>query len=163
MKNQQGFTLIELLMVLAILSVLFAFAVPSYQEYSRKKDRAAAQQEMQKIAMDLERFRGKNFTYARFTLPKADGTMPQPNEAVTRQVLVGGNEVYTITVTDNAGVSISEAGANGFAWRIYAERTDPAAQALNYDLLMTSAGVRCMTKVADTVKNGTCGDKQEIW
>lgn len=161
MKNQQGFTLIELLMVLAILSVLFAFAVPSYREYSRKKDRAAAQQEMQKIAMDLERFRGKNFTYARFELPSPpDGEVIPPNEA---KVLVSGNEVYRITVTDNAGVSISEAGANGFAWRIYAERKDPAAQALNYDLLMTSAGVRCMTKVADTVKNGTCGDNKDTW
>lgn len=162
MKKYQGFTMIELLMVLVILSIITAFAVPSYQEYARKKDRAVAQQEMQKIAAELERFRGKNFTYAGFTLLKEDGTIPDPDEGVTRTVTVNGNELYTITVTDNTGNNINTS-TNGFAWRIYAERTDPAAQALNYDLLMTSVGERCMTQAEDTVKDGTCGNNKVNW
>ncbi|WP_066803114.1 type IV pilin protein [Moraxella oblonga] len=163
MKKYQGFTVIELLMVLVILSIITAFAVPSYQEYTRKKDRAVAQQEMQKIAADLERFRGKNFTYKGFTLPNESGTAPQANAPVERTVSVNGKEIYTIKVTDNAGVNIANAKADGFAWRIYAERTDPAAQALNYDLLMTSVGERCMTQAKDTVKKGTCGDNEVNW
>lgn len=146
MKTHQGFTMIELLMVLVILSIITAFAVPSYQEYARKKDRAVAQQEMQKLAAELERHRGKNFSYARFS-PSVDPS----------------TSVYNIVVTDGAGVDFSESGASGFAWRIYAERKDPAKQALNYDLLMTSTGLRCMTQTKDTVKNGTCGDNGDNW
>lgn len=146
MKHQQGFTLIELLMVLVILSTLVAFAVPSYQEYARKKDRAVAQQQMQRLAMELEQWRGKNFSYKNFTT-----TTPLTTP------------IYNITITDDQGVALSNNNANGFAWRVYAERADVAKQALNYDLLMTNTGVRCMTKSKDVVKTGDCGSEKELW
>lgn len=146
MKHQQGFTLIELLMVLVILSTLVAFAVPSYQEYVRKKDRAVAQQQMQRLAMELEQWRGKNFSYKNFTT-----TTPLTTP------------IYNITITDDQGVALSNNNANGFAWRVYAERADVAKQALNYDLLMTNTGVRCMTKSKDVVKTGDCGSEKELW
>lgn len=146
MKHQQGFTLIEVLMVLVILSVLFAFAVPSYQEYSRKKDRAVAQQQMQRLAMELEQWRGKNFSYKNFTT-----TTPLTTP------------IYNITITDSNGVALSENNADGFAWRMYAQRNNPAKQGRHYDLLMTNLGVRCMTRSQDVVSKGDCGTNKEDW
>ena len=53
-KLATGFTLIELMMVLAMIAIFMALAIPSYQEYVRRADASMVQQEMQKIAEQLE-------------------------------------------------------------------------------------------------------------
>ena len=42
-STQQGFTLIELMIVVAIVAILAAVAIPSYQQYVVKSNRSAAQ------------------------------------------------------------------------------------------------------------------------
>ena len=39
-KAQQGFTLIELMIVIAILAILMAIAIPAYQDYTIRAKRA---------------------------------------------------------------------------------------------------------------------------
>ena len=63
MKKRSGFTLIELMIVLVVIAVFAAIAVPSYQAYIQKKDLALAKQEALKMASELERFKNKNFSY----------------------------------------------------------------------------------------------------
>ncbi|WP_416224643.1 type IV pilin protein [Acinetobacter sp. Tr-809] len=61
-----GFTFIELMVVLIIVAIFIAIAIPSYQQYMRKRDLAVAQQIALNMASELERFKSKNFSYKGF-------------------------------------------------------------------------------------------------
>ena len=50
MKKNRGFTLIEMLIVMVVIGILAAIAIPSYQSQLRKSSRAAAQAFMAEIA-----------------------------------------------------------------------------------------------------------------
>lgn len=50
MKNIQGFTLIELMIVVAIVSILAAIAIPAYQNYTKKANDSACLSEMKSYA-----------------------------------------------------------------------------------------------------------------
>jgi type IV pilus assembly protein PilE len=65
-NTQKGFTLIELMVVVVVVAILAAIAVPSYQYYIRRAHLAQAQQEMLKLAEQLERHKAKNFSYKGF-------------------------------------------------------------------------------------------------
>ena len=51
MTKSKGFTLIELMLVVVIVAIFAAIAIPSYQAQIRRADTAAVQQEMQKLAL----------------------------------------------------------------------------------------------------------------
>lgn len=62
-KQQQGFTLIELMIVLVIVGVLLAIAVPSYSTYKLKANRSDAFTMLNEIMQAQERFAVDNGTY----------------------------------------------------------------------------------------------------
>jgi type IV pilus assembly protein PilE len=62
--NKKGFTLIELMMVIAIVAILVALAVPSYTGYVRKAKRVEAQQILMNWANLQEIWRGNHSSYA---------------------------------------------------------------------------------------------------
>jgi type IV pilus assembly protein PilA len=54
MKKQQGFTLIELMIVVAIIGVLSAIAIPAYKNYVTKSEVASAMSTMKALITPVE-------------------------------------------------------------------------------------------------------------
>ena len=62
--GKKGFTLVELMIVVAIVAILVALALPSYARYVRKANRGEAQQLLLNWANNEEIWRAAHTTYA---------------------------------------------------------------------------------------------------
>lgn len=169
--KQQGFTLIELMVTVVIVAIIAAIALPSYQEYVRRQRLALAQQEMQTLAGELERFKGKNFKYKNFNFDDIKHIYPSfTDETNGGQLKIPANDnpnkTYIITLVDaDSKKPLSDDSSTGRNWAMMAIRTDPK-DARNYDLLLRSDGTRCKTKDFGKVDDGNytdCGPNPEAW
>lgn len=64
MKMQSGFTLVELMIVVVIVGILSAIAIPSYNSHVVKASRAAAQTELLQLAAVQEKIYLNSNSYA---------------------------------------------------------------------------------------------------
>lgn len=155
-RHNSGFTLIELMITVAIIAIIAAIAVPSYDTYIRRADLSTAQQEMLKIAELLEKHRVRNFSYDGFILRDPvlnEGPYAGVDNTTKTMLLlpldaVNGNQKFTLTLTVNAQT-----------WSLKAVSQSPR----NYSLLMTSAGFKCKTKTAANITASSCGNAAEDW
>lgn len=125
-KVQQGFTLIELMIVVAIIGILAAIAIPQYQDYTirAKMSNAVQAAESLKLAM-AESF-------------QADGTFPADNAALTAKgtTFAPTKEVTAATVTGNATtativLTLAQLGTGVPAGATITFTTTPASGASN--------------------------------
>ena len=72
-NRDRGFTLIELLIVIVVISILMAIAVPSYSWAVRKSNRSAAQGCLLEIAQGMEREYAMRMSYAGAALANLHG------------------------------------------------------------------------------------------
>ena len=161
--QSKGFTLIELMVVVVIVAIFTAIAIPSYQEYARRADVSMVQQEMQKIAEQLERHKSKNFTYRGFDPAYIYGATGPMTSIILPQGATGTAIKYTITIRDADdstklltavdGSSPPKPTVRGRNWAMKAETSDVK----NYNFLMTSSGMKCKNKTKANVSYTGCG------
>jgi type IV pilus assembly protein PilA len=63
LRNKKGFTLIELLIVVAIIGILAAIAIPQFSAYRQKAYNAAAQSDLKNFKTGMEAFYADNQQY----------------------------------------------------------------------------------------------------
>ena len=90
MKKQQGFTLIELMIVVAVIGVLSAIAIPQYQKYVAKAEGAAALATLTGLKTNVEAYTVENGKFpaeanrSEIGIPSAAlGTIKLPETAPT--------------------------------------------------------------------------------
>ncbi|WP_313459799.1 type IV pilin protein [Stenotrophomonas sp.] len=85
-----GFTLIELMITVAVVAILAAVAIPTYQDQVRKSYRGQAKADLVEYAQRAERFHTVNNTYQGFAL------------AATQSPREGGTARYRMSIQQTA-------------------------------------------------------------
>ena len=102
MNKQTGFTLIELMIVVVVVSILAAIALPAYQESVAKSKRADAQGALHSLAGSMERFFTENNTYCGSDTGGTVGTCIQndtPAFFASQVPVDGGTAYYNLTIS----------------------------------------------------------------
>ena len=158
-RRPQGFTLIELMLVVVIVAIFAAIAIPSYLNYVRRADAGLAQQELQKIAEQLERHKSRNFSYRGFDPNFIYGVTGAMTSVTLPRGATGSGIKYTITIRDGDDPTklltdtTASPAIRARRWAMIAETSDVK----NYNFLMTSSGLRCKNKTRANVTYSDCG------
>ena len=109
MKNRKGFTLIELLIVVVIIGILAAIAIPKFANTKQKAVVASMKSDLRNLVTAQEAFFSDNQDYAEGGPYIGDGTVyTQANGtggAGTLAFTPSANNTVTVTYVDAAGWS----------------------------------------------------------
>lgn len=101
----RGFTLIELMVVVAVVAILVAIAVPSYSDAVRKSKRGQAKADLVELAQRAERFRTINGKYDGFwaTVGTSDRNSPRTGDVAYQVTEVETDTTFTLTAAPQGG------------------------------------------------------------
>lgn len=101
MKNR-GFTLIEMLITVAIVAILAAIAVPSYQQFILKSRRSDGMSALLKLQLEQEKFRA-NCRYYAGTLAGVDSCGADSANSSLNFSSTSEDGYYNIAINESTG------------------------------------------------------------
>jgi type IV pilus assembly protein PilA len=118
LKNKKGFTLIELMIVVAIIGILAAIAIPNFMTYQCKAKQAEAKSVLGSIRVLQEAYLAEFDTYAD-TTAKLGSIKAKGDESRYAYTITGDEETFTATATGQEKTpSGKKTGVDGDVWTI---------------------------------------------
>jgi prepilin-type N-terminal cleavage/methylation domain-containing protein len=103
--GQKGFTLIELMIVIAIIGILAAIAIPQFTSYRQRGFNAAAQSDLRNAATAQEAYYTDGQTYTQLVADLTPrGFTPSANVTIVGAI-AAGTAGYTMTMKHLSGAS----------------------------------------------------------
>ncbi len=99
--NKKGFTLIELMIVVAIIGILAAIAIPNFMNYQCKAKQSEAKSNLGTIRTNQEAYRAEHDTYS--TSMAGIGFTISGDKRYTYTATLGGTTAFTGTAAAPAG------------------------------------------------------------
>ncbi len=173
-RSQSGFTLIELMVVMSMIVILSAVAIPSYKKYIRHNAESIAVARVKSLELELDRWRASTLTYRGFIPVKstigADGeaTLSHAYDNADNKTIyvpegsTSTDYLYKITLDDGSGgtlnpataptsteIATSPTGVVGNTWRmIIVPNSTKSSLKRAEKYLITNRGVACKTSLA---------------
>ncbi|MDZ7924929.1 MAG: type IV pilin protein [Marinagarivorans sp.] len=101
-KTHQGFTLIELMVVVAVIAILAAIAVPSYQQYIIKSEIRTAQSDLLSLSLNFENRYQRTLAYPAAAL----ANLTAIRTAFSSWSPAAANFTYSTTAVDGTDATI---------------------------------------------------------